>query len=65
MGGAFDINVEKSDHHRLDVLQNNHTKFEYGQARAFEPHLVYIQGWTLHVAFFFVVEDLVFATTMQ
>jgi hypothetical protein len=65
VGGAFDINVEKSDHRRLDVLQNSHTKFEDGQAHAFEPHLVYSQGWTLHVAFFFVVEDLVFARTMQ
>jgi hypothetical protein len=43
--------------------QNTHTKFKYGQARTFKPHLVYDQGWTLHVAFLLVVKDLVLATT--
>jgi hypothetical protein len=64
MGNAFNINVEKGNHHRLDVLQNSHGKFENGQSRTLEPHLVYDQRWTFHVAFFFAVEDLVLTTTM-
>ncbi len=65
MGNAFDINVKKGNRRRLNALQNSHTKFEYGQDRAFEPHLVYNQRWTLHVAFLLAIEDLVLATTMQ
>jgi hypothetical protein len=49
----------------LDALQNSHKKFENGQSRTFEPHLVYNQRWTFHVAFLFVIEDLVPTTTMQ
>jgi hypothetical protein len=45
--------------------QNIHSKFEYGPVCTFEPHVVYDQGWTLHIAFLLAVEDLVLATTMQ
>jgi hypothetical protein len=65
MEDAFDINVKKNNWRRLDVLQNNHTKFKYGQVRVLEPHLFYNQAWTLHVAFLLAVEDLVPTTTMQ
>ncbi len=41
MDNAFDIDVEKGDRHKLDALQNNHTKFEYGQACILKPHLVF------------------------
>jgi hypothetical protein len=40
VGDAFDIDVEKGDRHKLDVLQNSHANFEYGQACILEPHLV-------------------------
>jgi hypothetical protein len=65
VGDAFGIDVEKGDHCKLNVLQNSHTKFEYGQVRILKPHLVYDQGWTLHLAFLLAVEDLVPTTTMQ
>jgi hypothetical protein len=65
MGNTFNIDIEKGDRCRLDALQNSHRKFEYAQARTFEPHLVYDQRWTLHVAFLFVIANLVPATTMQ
>jgi hypothetical protein len=65
VGNAFDIDVKKNDCCRLDVLQNSHAKFEYGQVHTLKPHLVYDQGWTLHLAFLLAVEDLVPTTTMH
>jgi hypothetical protein len=55
---------KKGDRCILDALQNSHTNFEYVQACVLEPHLVYNQGWTFHVAFLLAIEDLVLATTM-
>jgi hypothetical protein len=64
MGNAFNINIKKGDRCKLNVLQNSHGKFENGQSRTLEPHLVYNQRWTFHVAFLFVIEDLVPTTIM-
>jgi hypothetical protein len=36
MCDAFDIDNEKVDHCRLDVLQNNFAQFNYGQLRTLE-----------------------------
>jgi len=41
MDNAFDIDVEKGNCHKLDALQNSHTKFKYGQAWILKPHLVF------------------------
>jgi hypothetical protein len=49
----------------LDALQNSHENFENGQFRILEPHLVYDQRRTFHVAFLFVVENLVPTIIMQ
>jgi hypothetical protein len=41
VGNAFDIDVEKDNHRKLDAPQNSHAKFEYGQACTLELHLVF------------------------
>jgi len=64
-GQHIQYQSRKNDCHRLDVLQNSHEKFENGQFCILEPHLVYDQRRTFHVAFLFVVENLVPTITMQ
>jgi hypothetical protein len=41
MCDAFDINNEKANCYKLNVLQNNHEQFDYGQLPALELHLGY------------------------
>jgi hypothetical protein len=44
VGNAFDIDVEKDNHHKLDAPQNSRVKFKYDQACTLEPHLVFDLG---------------------
>jgi hypothetical protein len=55
----FDIDDEKVDCCRSDVLQNNFAQFDYGRLCTLELHSGYDLGGIHHVAFLHVVANLV------
>jgi len=63
MCDAFDINDEKVDRCRSNVLQNNFTQFNYGWLHALELHLGYNLGEIPHVVFLPVVANLLLTTS--
>jgi hypothetical protein len=63
MCDAFDINNEKGDCCRLNVLQNNLTQFDYGRLPALKLHLGYDLVEIPHVVFLPIVANLVCATS--
>jgi hypothetical protein len=59
MCDTFDIDDEKVDYCKSDVLQNNFTQFGYGRLCTLELHLGYDLGGIPHVAFWPIVANLV------